>query len=100
MGLASAMGHLYSGGRQYGNYRRSDASALTRALRIAASPAVPLVLIGRVIRRVAARRPALLGTLLLGFPYLVCLLGAWSLGEAIGYVAGAGAAAAPQLQEG
>jgi hypothetical protein len=100
MGLGMAMGHLYSGGRQYGNYRRSDASAFRRVLLIVASPAVPLVLMGRVIRRVAARRPVRLGTVLLGIPYFVCLLGAWSLGEAIGYLAGAAAAPAPRLQEG
>lgn len=86
MTLREAMAHLFTGGRRFGSHRRSRCTPLVRVFWILASPAVPLVMMARIVRRVVARRPRRIGTLLLGFPYLCCLVMAWSLGEASGYL--------------
>jgi glycosyltransferase involved in cell wall biosynthesis len=86
MSFTEAMAHLFTGGRHFGRYRRSQSSTARRWLWVAATPSVPFVLIGRIFRAVAARQPKRLGVLLCGLPYVCGLLGAWSLGEAMGYL--------------
>jgi hypothetical protein len=86
MSLRAAMGHLFAGGCRFGGYRMSQSSSAQRVVWIAAAPAVPLVLLGRIVRRVARRRPARLGRLVLGLPYCLCMLVAWSAGELNGYL--------------
>lgn len=87
MSLREAMGHLFGGARHYGGYRKSRASGAARGLLALAAPAVPAVLLWRIVRVVATRRPSRLVTLTLGLPYLACLLAAWTAGEALGYLA-------------
>lgn len=87
MPLREAAGHLFAGGRRFGGYRKSRSSPARRLFWVAASPLVPAVWLSRIVRRVAARRPARLLTLALGMPYLACLLVAWAAGEAAGYLA-------------
>jgi Glycosyl transferase family 2 len=84
--LREAMAHLFAGGRHYGRYRMSRAVPLRRALLLAAMFAVPAWLFGRLALAVLERHPRRLVTLLLGLPYVACLLGAWSAGEAAGYL--------------
>src|SRR5262249_28073528 len=81
MGLREAMAHLATGGRRFGSHRRQQAPAAVRGLWALAGPAVPAVLLGRIVRRVAGRRPAWVVTLARGLPYVLCLLAAWSAGE-------------------
>jgi hypothetical protein len=82
----AALAHLFGGGRRFGRYRISQCSPLRRLAWILAAPAVPLLLFSRIFRRVASRRPGRLGWLLLGLPYCLCLLLAWSAGELEGYL--------------
>jgi hypothetical protein len=86
MSFRAAMAHVFGGGRRFGRYRMSQSSHLRGLFWVAAAPAVPFVLLGRIFRRVATRRPARLGSLLLGLPYCLCLLLAWSAGELEGYL--------------
>ncbi len=87
MSLLEAMRHLFGGARHYGGYRKSRTDPADRVLLVLASPAIPAVLFWRIVRNVATRRPSRLATMALGLPYIACLLGAWSVGEALGYLA-------------
>ena len=86
--LGQAMKHLFAGGRHFARYRVSRSSWWGRLFWVAASPAVPVVLTLRIAGRVASRQPARLWHLLRGLGYFVLLLGAWSAGEASGYLGG------------
>jgi hypothetical protein len=86
MGFRAAMAHLFGGGRRFGRYRISHCTPLRRFLWILAAPVVPLLLFSRIFRRIISRRPSRLGSLLLGLPYCLCLLIAWSAGELEGYL--------------
>jgi glycosyltransferase involved in cell wall biosynthesis len=86
MTLRQAMSHLFSGGRRFGGYRKAWASPGQRVFWILAAAAVPAVLMGRIISRVWTRRRDRLVTVILGLPYLLCLLLAWSAGEFLGYL--------------
>jgi glycosyl transferase family 2 len=88
MNLGGAMVHLYQGGHHFARYRASQASVRGRIFWVLASPAVPFVLLARISRRVAARDKARLWPLVRGFGYFALVLGAWSVGEAWGYVKG------------
>jgi hypothetical protein len=87
-----AMGHLLAGGRQYGSYRVSRCGAASRLLLLAPSPLVLVVLLVRIVRRVAARDRRLLPPLVRSLPWLIVLLLAWTAGEATGYATGPGRA--------
>jgi hypothetical protein len=87
MSLGEASSHLYTGGTRFGGYRKAHSSPVRRLFWLLASPAVPLVMLVRLIRRVAGRRPDRLGWLLRALPYCLYLSLAWSLGEARGYLA-------------
>jgi hypothetical protein len=82
-----AMTHLFCGGRRFGGYRKARSSPWQRTFWVLAAAAVPAVLMARIISRVWARRRDRLVTVVLGLPYLACLLLAWSAGEAMGYLA-------------
>jgi hypothetical protein len=86
MSLREAMAHLFAGGRRFGSYRKSQSRPAARFCWVLAAPAVPVVLLGRIIGRVLTRRPRHLATLLRGMPYILGLLAAWSAGEASGYL--------------
>jgi hypothetical protein len=87
MTLRQAMSHFFIGGRRFGGYRKARASPRQRMFWIFAVAAVPEVLMARIISRVWSRRRDRLVTLVLGLPFFVCLLLAWSAGEALGYLA-------------
>lgn len=88
MPLGRGARHLYRCGRRFGYYRQSRSAPLQRAVWLAAAPIVPVVLLYRMVRTITQRQPALLQMLLRGLPHLLCLVSAWSAGEAMGYLLG------------
>ncbi len=85
MDLAEAMAHLFRGGIHFGNFRKAHSHPLVRWLWVITSPAVPVVMLLRIARVLATRRPDRLTELIRSFPYMLLLVLAWSLGEAAGY---------------
>ncbi len=90
MPIREAMEHLFIGGIHFGNFRKAQSGPLARRLWVIAAPAVPLVLLLRIIRLTFARRPARLLQIIRALPYLLLLLGAWSAGEAKSYAQATG----------
>ncbi len=85
MTLGGGMEHLYTGAIHYGRYRKGWETGLRRRLLLVTVILVPAVLLWRILRAVLSRRPQRLGTILLGLPMILCLILAWSCGEALGY---------------
>ncbi len=86
MTLRQAVVHLFTGGLHFGTYRQSRSSPLRRLFWLAAVTAVPMLLMQRIVGQVAVRQPERLVHLTWALPYLVLLVGSWSLGEAVGHV--------------
>jgi hypothetical protein len=84
MSLREAMAHLFAGGRRFGGYRASRRPWPWRGAWAVAALVVPLLLLRRLVCRLAGRRPERLGALVRGLPWVLCLYAAWSAGEAIG----------------
>jgi hypothetical protein len=76
----------YLHGRAYGSERGERAGIGRNLLLLLASPLVPLVLLARIVSRIA-KRPRYRGKLLIAFPWLVRFTLAWAIGEAAGYAA-------------
>lgn len=74
-------------GRTYGAIRRQRISPWQKVAFLAGTPALPVILAGRIMRSVALEERRYL---LKGLPALMAFLMAWSLGEAVGYVRGRG----------
>lgn len=85
MTFGAAAEHLFAGGRQFASYRAERATRMSRALRVLASPGIPLVLFARLVRRVHARRPDRGVWLLRSAGATLVLLTAWAAGELTGY---------------
>ena len=83
----AAAAHFFGGGRHFGRYRKSRSRAVRRVVLAVLAPLVPLVLLGRILGRVARRNPRRLPRSMAALPYLAWLVGAWSAGEAAGYLA-------------
>ncbi len=77
-------------GRCFAGMRTAGLRPTRRALYAAASPLLPALFLSRVARRVVPKR-RYRSKLLASAPVIVLAVAAWSLGEAVGYVAGAGA---------
>ena len=75
--------------RGYAARRRTPMGRGARAARALGSALLPFVMLSRIGRR-SLGAPGLRKPLLRAFPWLAMLVGSWSLGEAIGYAAGAG----------
>jgi hypothetical protein len=86
--FGEAVAHLFRGGVRYGRGRLARSSPAAKAARCLAVPAVPAVLLWRVVDAVLWRRPREAGHLALALPCAVCLLTAWAAGEAVGYWGG------------
>ena len=69
--------------RRYGSGRSSGLSLSARLARIAASPLVPFVISGRIVKALKVRGMTLMPWLP-AWPSLMVLASAWALGEAIG----------------
>lgn len=73
-------------GRRFGAGRLAGAGCVTRALRIIAWPGTPLVFLCRLLGQ--ARASGATVDFVRVLPHLCCCLGAWSVGELLGYLAG------------
>ena len=91
MRMGEAMKHLFIGGIHFGDFRKAQCGPLARRLWLIAAPAVPLMLLLRIIRLTLTRRPGRMIQIIRALPYLLLLLGAWSAGEARSYARGAAA---------
>lgn len=85
--LGFALRERYRFGRLFGRLRLPSLGAGKRALLIAASPLLPLLLTARVLLRAFAKRKYV-GVTLLALPYLLLFSTAWSLGEFVSYLSG------------
>jgi hypothetical protein len=74
-------------GRLFGATRARELSTTTRLLYAVSSPALPAVLIGRMLRRVFGRRRHR-DRLLRALPQVLLVTTAWCIGECLGYVTG------------
>lgn len=85
MPFREAMQHLFTGGVHFGEFRKAKLSRLAQWVWLLASPAVPLVLLARIVRLAVVRQPARVSKIILGLPHLLLLLAAWAAGEAASY---------------
>lgn len=86
--VRSAASAQFHHGRLYGGGRMQGRGLLPRLTRMALSPGIPAVLLSRIAREVSAAGQA--PQLLRALPALSILLGAWSIGEAVGSMLGEG----------
>lgn len=93
MPLGHGMEHLFTGARHYGRYRKARTMGVKKHLLIVAVVLVPGILFWRILKAVMARRPGRLGTILRGIVYIGCLIAAWTVGEAAGYLYAGGSRA-------
>ncbi len=73
-------------GRRFGARRLMGATRAMRALRIVSWPGTPLVFLYRLFGQ--ARESGAVASFIRALPALWCCLGAWSVGELLGYLAG------------
>ena len=83
--LKAAVAESYEYGRDFASRRLSGASPARRAAYVAASLVLPVLLIGRIVRRTLRKRRHF-RELVACFPYLALLMSAWSYGELRGYL--------------
>lgn len=81
------LGERYAWGRIFAASRSKEMTSLTRLLYITFSPAIPLVVLGRIIWKVLRSRRNRI-KLMRSLPYLIVLTVVWALGELVGYVTG------------
>jgi hypothetical protein len=77
-------------GRCFAGMRRADTRGARRIAYVLGTPLLPALLLARLLVEVVPRRRRL-GQLVLCLPVLGLALAAWSAGELLGYLAGAGA---------
>jgi hypothetical protein len=88
-GVVTGQRHRHA--RHYGVQRSARMGAVERLTRVAAAPAVPLVMLRRIRAELTGRGEPL-GRWTPALPWLGLLLAAWSAGEALGVWLGAPAA--------
>jgi hypothetical protein len=81
------LGERYAWGRIFAVSRLKEMKSLTRLLYIILSPAIPVVVLGRIVWKVLRSRRNRL-KLMCSLPYLIMLTVVWALGELVGYVTG------------
>lgn len=81
------MKQRFQHGRQFGEWRASRLAGPARTLYVALSPAIPLVLLGRIARQVLSKRRHR-KELLISLPMVALFLLVWALGELLGYLRG------------
>lgn len=87
LGLFARQRFIYS--RYYGGLRFGRGQWARKAIAIAATPALPALLLFRMARQVSAKRRLRL-ELLSALPYLAMFVIIWAWGELVGYALGAG----------
>jgi hypothetical protein len=83
----NAMKERIEWGRVFAETRAARCGLTARALYTVAAPALPVLLLARILRHMARQRRTL-KQIATALPLALCLLVAWSLGEMIGYLAG------------
>lgn len=86
-GCGSPLGfisHRFQHGRQFGQARAEGLGTVRRLAFLLASPLVPVILTGRIVRG-AAGHAAYRRHFLAALPWLMLFIAAWSVGEAAGY---------------
>jgi len=81
------LGERYAWGRIFAVSRLKEMKPFTRLLYITFSPAIPLVVLSRIVWKVLRSRRNRM-KLMRSLPYLVVLTMVWALGELVGYVTG------------
>lgn len=74
-----------SHGRHFGRDRMRGKPLLYRLAGLTASPLIPVMLLGKIVRRVM-KKPSYLGPFLASLPVMLLFIISWALGEAWGYV--------------
>jgi hypothetical protein len=72
-------------GRHFGRDRMRDKSWIFRLAGLVAAPLIPVMLLGKIVRR-SIRKPSYLGPFLASLPVMLMFIVSWALGEAWGYV--------------
>jgi len=91
-----AMRERYSFGRLFASTRVAATPVWKRLVYAAFSPILPVIIVGRVVRNVAAKGRAI-AKFLLSLPHLVLLAAVWSYGEFVGYVTGTATTPPPRV---
>lgn len=91
-GASGAARQAYHLARGYAGRRLAGAGMVTRVTFGAGALLLPALLAGRIVAQVRRKRRRRI-TLLLAFPWLLLLLGAWAAGEGAGYLLGPGRSA-------
>jgi hypothetical protein len=91
--LGPALAHRLAHARRFGAGRVRDRHFAVKLVRTAISPAVPPMLLSRIVRNLQARGEPL-GPWIPALPFLSVLLATWSAGEAAGALFGSGSSAA------
>jgi len=81
--------HRFQNGRCFAGMRLGEISGGRRALYVVATPALPIVLTARMLRKILAKR-RYLAELALSLPISLLAILSWALGELCGYLTGPG----------
>lgn len=87
--LSAFLKRRFYHGRCFAGMRLTQLSPAQRALYAAGTPLLPAILLLRTLRRLVPKR-RYVGKLAASLPVIALAVGAWSVGEAVGYIAGAG----------
>ena len=85
--LSELLVERYCWGRLFGSIRVHENSGWVRLLFTLGSPAIPLVLMARIARKVLSGGRNI-GAFLRSFPHFVIITTAWCFGEFVGYLTG------------
>jgi len=83
--FAGFMNQRFWHGRQFGEARSAEMPAARRAVFVLLSPAIPLIYLARITRRVFDKKRNV-GKFVMSLPVLTMFLLSWSLGEFTGYL--------------
>jgi hypothetical protein len=75
----------WSHGRHFGRDRMRGKSLIFRLAGFVAAPLIPVILLGKIVRRLI-RKPSHLGPFIGSLPVLLLFIVFWALGEACGYI--------------
>jgi hypothetical protein len=88
-GFGTFLRQRFRHGRQFGQARFAQRSTLIRVAAGLAAPLIPVIFLSKIVGRVL-RSGQYFGPFVRSLPVLSCFLLAWSLGEALGYLAPSG----------
>jgi hypothetical protein len=94
--FAATLRHRFAHARKFGQDRARQSGRCLRLARVALAPAVPALLLSRIVRSLSSHREPL-SLWFAALPQLALLLWTWAIGEAVGAVAGTGRGNPPQV---